>query len=85
MSKEIMTMEEMIEAFSLEGIGRANAVFNFSESDPRQWTDPKALWMNAEYLRTMPLEALTPLASDEIAEHVDCGSNDYAGVRARLV
>ena len=53
--QELMTMEELREKFSLEGIGRANAVFNFSESDPRQWTDAKALWMNAEYIRTMPL------------------------------
>src|SRR5207302_2533778 len=37
--QEIMTREEMIERFSLEGIGRANAVFNFQENDPRHWTD----------------------------------------------
>jgi len=35
--QEIMTREDMIERFSLEGIGRANAVFNFHENDPRRW------------------------------------------------
>jgi glutamyl-tRNA synthetase len=64
--QEIMTREELIEKFSLEGIGRANAVFNFSESDPRQWTDAKALWMNAEYIRTMPLEDLLPFVKAEL-------------------
>src|ERR1051325_3217744 len=64
--KEIMTLEELTEKFSLAGIGRANAVFNFSESDPRQWTDAKALWMNAEYIRTMPLAELVPMLKAEL-------------------
>src|SRR5436853_2273360 len=64
--QEIMTREEMIERFSLEGIGRANAVFNFHENDPRRWTDDKALWMNAEYIRTMPLEDLLPMVKAEL-------------------
>jgi glutamyl-tRNA synthetase len=64
--QEIMTLEELTEKFSLGGIGRANAVFNFSESDPRQWTDAKALWMNAEYIRTMPFEELAPMIKAEL-------------------
>jgi glutamyl-tRNA synthetase len=66
-NKEIMSREELVEKFSLEGIHRSNAVFNFSESDPRQWTDQKALWMNAEYIRTMPLEELAPMIKSELA------------------
>jgi glutamyl-tRNA synthetase len=64
--KEIMTREEMVESFSLEGIGRANAVFNFHENDPRHWTDDKALWMNAEYIRTMRIEELLPMVRTEL-------------------
>jgi glutamyl-tRNA synthetase len=64
--KEILTREELIERFSLEGIGRANAIFNFHENDPRRWTDDKALWMNAEYIRTMPLDQLLPLVKTEL-------------------
>ena len=64
--KEILSRAELIEAFSLEGIGRANSVFNFHESDPRHWTDDKALWMNAEYIRTMPIEELLPMVKDEL-------------------
>ena len=64
--QEILTREEMIERFSLEGIGRANAVFNFHENDPRHWTDDKALWMNAEYIRTMPLAELLPMVKAEL-------------------
>lgn len=64
--KEILSREELVEKFSLEGIGRANAVFNFHENDPRRWTDDKALWMNAEYIRTMPLAELLPLVKAEL-------------------
>jgi glutamyl-tRNA synthetase len=61
-----MSREELVEAFSLEGIGRANAIFNFNEQDPRHWTDDKALWMNAEYIRTMPLDELRPMVKSEL-------------------
>jgi glutamyl-tRNA synthetase len=64
--KEIQSRDELVENFSLEGIGRANAVFNFHENDPRHWTDDKALWMNAEYIRTMPLAELLPMVKSEL-------------------
>ena len=64
--KEIMSRDELVEKFSLEGIGRANAIFNFHENDPRRWTDDKALWMNAEYIRTMLLAELLPMVKAEL-------------------
>jgi glutamyl-tRNA synthetase len=64
--KEILSKEELVEYFSLEGIGRANAIFNFQEDDPRRWTDDKALWMNAEYIRTMPIDELLPMVKAEL-------------------
>ena len=64
--KEIYSLNELIEKFSLEGIHRSNAVFNFTENDPRKWTDDKAQWMNAEYIRTMPLEELLPFVKAEL-------------------
>ena len=64
--KEIYSLDELIEKFSLEGIHRSNAVFNFHENDPKHWTDDKAIWMNAEYIRTMPLDDLLPLVKAEL-------------------
>src|SRR5947209_1155151 len=65
--QEIMTLDELIQKFSLEGISRSNAIFNFSETDPRQWTDAKALWMNAEYIRAPEmLKELFPLIKAEL-------------------
>ncbi len=64
--KEIYTLEELVQKFSLDGIHRSNAVFNFTENDPRRWTDDKAQWMNAEYIRTMPLDELIPFVKPEL-------------------
>lgn len=57
-NREQMSRQELIEAFSLEGINRSNAVVNFTEEDP---IDSKALWLNSQHLRTMPVEELAPL------------------------
>ncbi len=64
--KEIYTLAELVEKFSLDGIHRSNAIFNFTENDPRRWTDDKAQWMNAEYIRTMPLDELLPFVRPEL-------------------
>src|SRR6185312_15761957 len=53
--KEMLTVDELVQEFTLEHIHRSPAVFNFQENDPRHWTDEKALWMNAEYIRTLPV------------------------------
>jgi glutamyl-tRNA synthetase len=66
--REIMSLAELTEKFTLEGIHRSPAIFNFSDSDPRQWTDQKALWMNAEYIRTLPLEELLPMVRAEFEQ-----------------
>lgn len=64
--KEIYTLDELVSKFSLDGIHRSNAVFNFTDNDPRKWTDDKAIWMNAEYIRTMPLHELLPFVKAEL-------------------
>src|SRR5215204_3484838 len=64
--KEIYSLDELVEKFSLDHIHRSNAVFNFKENDPRHWTDDKAIWMNAEYIRTMPLAELLPYVKAEL-------------------
>ena len=53
--REIMTRDELVAAFSFEGINRSNAVVNFKDEDP---IDPKALWLNAEHIRALSLEEL---------------------------
>jgi glutamyl-tRNA synthetase len=44
----------------LEGINRANAVINFKEpaATPEETFDAKAVWLNAEHIRLLPVEDL---------------------------
>jgi glutamyl-tRNA synthetase len=58
--REMMSRQELIEAFSLEGINRANAVVNFKEpaATKEDTFDPKAVWLNAEHIRALPVEEL---------------------------
>lgn len=49
-NREQMSRTELVETFSFEGVNRSNAVINFTPEEP---FDPKALWLNAQHLRTM--------------------------------
>jgi glutamyl-tRNA synthetase len=53
--REKLSRDETVELFTLEGINRANAVVNFTEEDP---FDAKALWLNAEHIRSLPADEL---------------------------
>src|ERR1700722_9717354 len=53
--REKMTREELVRAFSFEGVNRSNAVVNFTEEDA---FDPKALWLNSEHIRALPVAEL---------------------------
>ena len=59
--REQMSLEELKELFSLEGINRANAVVNFKEpaTTPEETFDPKAVWLNAEHIRGLAIEDLS--------------------------
>jgi glutamyl-tRNA synthetase len=91
--RENMSLQELTDVFSLEGINRSNAVVNFKESAvvaastvviapptvvtaastvvipseardpgvaaPEDTFDPKALWLNAEHIRALPVEELS--------------------------
>lgn len=64
--KEIYSLNELIEKFSLGGVHRSSAIFNYEPNNPKRWTDDKLIWMNAEYIRTMPLSELLPLVKTEL-------------------
>jgi len=64
--REIFSKDELIEAFALEGINRANSVFDIRKDDPKFFTDPKAISINAHYIRTMPLGELQPYVQAEL-------------------
>jgi glutamyl-tRNA synthetase len=47
--RQLMSLAELVESFSLEGISGGNAVFNGEKLD----------WMNGQYIARMPLDELT--------------------------
>jgi glutamyl-tRNA synthetase len=56
-----MSLQELVDIFSLEGINRANAVINFKEPaiTLEETFDPKAVWLNAEHIRSLAIEDLS--------------------------
>ena len=63
--REFLTLDELSSLFSFEGVNRANAVVNFKEDDP---FDPKAVWLNAEHIRALPVEELANRIAPFFAE-----------------
>lgn len=66
--REFFSRDELIEAFSLERINKASAVFNYRKNDPKFFTDPKAIYMNEHYLRTMEIGELGQLVRPELEQ-----------------
>ena len=54
--REFMTVDEIRDLFTLDGVNRANAVVNFTDDDP---FDAKAVWLNAEHIRALPVDELS--------------------------
>ncbi len=54
--REIMTREELTGRFTLDGVGKANAVFGTDKLD----------WFNSQYLQAMPAENLAALIEREL-------------------
>ena len=53
--RDFLALNEIRDLFTLEGVNRANAVVNFNDDDP---FDPKAVWLNAEHIRALPVDEL---------------------------
>ena len=65
-SKQAFSREELLEAFSLQGLSKANCVFDIRADDSKFLTDPKAISINAHYLRSIPVEALAAYVKTEL-------------------
>ncbi|MGQ9863495.1 MAG: glutamate--tRNA ligase [Bacteroidia bacterium] len=54
--REVFSLEELVEAFSLHRVSKAGARFNYE----------KALWFNQYYLRKAPTDTLMPLYTEQV-------------------
>ena len=66
--QEIFSREELIEAFTLERIGKVNSVFNYQKGNAKFFTDPKLISINEQYLRSMDIEQLADLVKKDFIE-----------------
>jgi glutamyl-tRNA synthetase len=74
-NREILPIEEVIAKFDLPQVNRANARFDAD----------KLFWINGEYFRAAPLEAIEPLALAILRQHDIVGEKyDHAYFRAAL-
>ncbi len=64
-NREILSRAELIELFTLDNINRSNAVVSYQDG-AENWADPKALHINAQHLRTMPVAELAPYVEKEL-------------------
>jgi glutamyl-tRNA synthetase len=54
--RELLSRRELAELFTLEGVGKANAVFGLEKLD----------WFNGQYLRNVSIERLREMVRDEL-------------------
>ncbi|MBW6519500.1 MAG: glutamate--tRNA ligase [Desulfoarculaceae bacterium] len=78
--REIFSREELIEAFSLERINKANSIFNYRLGDEKFFTDPKAIAINEHYLRTMDIGEIGDMVQ-KVLEKEGLWDLSYAGER----
>lgn len=77
-SQQIFSKEELIEQFSLDGLNKSNSIFDIRTDDPKFFTDPKAISVNAHYIKNMPVEELAPYVKTEF-EKQGIWDSDYEG------
>ena len=81
--KEFYSKEELIREFSLERINKSSAIFNYQKNDPKFFTDPKAIFINEHYLRTMDIGELGEMVKKELLSaglwnnEYDAGQKDW--------
>jgi len=76
--REIMTLDEMIQLFSFEGIQKKSAIFDMTKLE----------WMNGQYLSAASADELYPLVSPQLEQlglngNKDAVLNAIAAVKAR--
>ncbi len=62
---EFLSIPEITALFTLEGVNRSNAVINFSDETP---FDPKAVHLNSEHIRALPVDELATAIAPFFAE-----------------
>lgn len=81
-NREYLEPSDLVEAFRLEHVLRTNAIVQFSDQPGAAQCDPKAVWLNGQHVRKMPLEELLPYVERALR---DAGwwDAEYAAARSK--
>lgn len=73
--REMFTLKELVNEFSLEKIGKSGAVFNIQKLD----------WYNKEYLKNMPADEIVNRASEYLISSGLVSDNDLKNTNKRML
>ncbi len=76
--EEYLPKEKLIEVFDIGKINKSNAIFNFNEKNPKEWTDKKAIWLNSQYMSRYPYEKIYPYVKDVLIKN-DLWKEEFEG------
>ncbi len=82
-NQEVFTVDELLERFEPASILRTNSIVQFDENDEAKWAPPKAVWLNGQHLRSMPVEKLMKYVKPEL-EKAGWWKDEYDGDPAIL-
>lgn len=68
-NEEFLPKEKLLKLFDITKINKSNAIFNFNEKNPKEWTDRKAIWLNAQYISKYPYEKIYPFVKDVLIKN----------------
>ncbi len=67
-NREYLPVDELVGLFRIEQVLRTNAIVQFTDKPGTAQCDPKAVWLNGQHLRKMPVEDLVPFAQRVIKD-----------------
>ncbi len=67
-NRESLAVSELVDAFRLEQVLRTNALVQVGERPGDAPVDPKAVWLNGQHLRNMPVDDLLPFAEGAVRD-----------------
>lgn len=67
-NREVLSPEDLVRAFRMDQVLRTNAMVKVGEKPGEARIDPKAVWLNGQHLRAMPVDELLPYAESALRE-----------------
>ena len=79
-NREFLDVPDLVEAFRIEQVLRTNAVVQLEGKAGAPPCDPKAVWLNGQHLRKMPIDRLVPHC-EQVLRIAGWWTDDLAGRR----